>query len=101
MKPVEDRTIKTGDALLDRRIEFAINEAAKLLTGYSWRKKTILTYVFRSVIGYRIAEYLNSEEQRKRYAQRVDRLYALFPRVGLDEEKVAEMSRRVISKMAV
>lgn len=98
---MEEITIKTGDALLDRKIEFARNEAAKLLIGYSWRKRIILTHVFRSVIGYRAAEYLNSEEQKKRYARRVDRLYALFPRVGLDEEKVAEMSRRIISKMAV
>jgi len=98
---VSVEVIKTGDAAFDRRINAAMDEAKKIAEGQPEQGRETLNDVFRAVIGYRIAEHFGMEDQKKRYAGEVDRLYGLFPQMGLNEEKVAALSRRVISKIAV
>lgn len=91
--------IKTEDAILNQKIERAVLEVLTLMKPYSKTEQDILEQIFREVINYRIVLLLGHDIDKIAYLNEMDKLYAFLPLVGIEEEKVVLMSKRIISKL--
>jgi hypothetical protein len=88
--------IKTGNTMLDRKIDEAIRVAREMYESQdSPRKKLLIKGLLRAAIGFRVAEYLKLDGQKSRYAEKADKFYRYLDRVGVEERTAVDMVKRI------